>query len=99
MFTEERDYATKQSARRNVADEPDEVADFGVKKTQSRRRVSLRMRRIGKVTDRFETDHGGDFVAARLASAGVNKAAHFIRQKIGRLLVHKRDEPQCMFRL
>src|SRR5207247_8961062 len=94
MFAEERDYATKQRARMNVADEPDEVADLGIKKTQARRRIGLRMRRIGKVADRFKADHRGDFVAARPASAGVNEAAHFIRQKVRRLLVRARNKAQ-----
>src|SRR5215467_6447463 len=78
----------------NGADESDEVADLGVKKTQSWRRIGLRMRRIGKISDRFQADHGGDLVAARFASPGVNKASHFVRQEIGGLLIYKRDEPQ-----
>src|SRR5437899_7017915 len=79
ILTKERDDAMKECPRRKVADESYEVADFGIKNTKARRWISLRSRRIGKIADRFKTDHGRDFVAARLASAGVNKAAHFIR--------------------
>src|SRR5690242_4983405 len=99
MHAERRDYATKQRARLNVAHESYEVANFRVEKTESRRRIGLRMRRIGKIANCFEADHCSDFVATRLASAGVNETSHFIRQKIGRLLVHKRDETQCVLRL
>src|SRR5437762_13707217 len=52
------------------------------------------MRRVRKISDRFQANHGGYLIAARLASASVNKTPHFIRQKVRRFLVHKRDEAQ-----
>src|SRR5213593_4001942 len=76
----------------NIADESDEVANFRVEKTKSRRRIGLGMRRIGEITNRFETDHGGDLIAACSASAGVNETSHLIGQKIRRFLIHKCDE-------
>ena len=97
LLAEKRDDAAKQRTRTNIADESDEVANLRIESAQRPRRISLRVRCIGKIADRFETDHGGDFVAARFASAGVNKASHFARQKIRRLLVHKRDEAQGVF--
>src|SRR2546430_10448687 len=78
----------------NIADESDEVANLRVEKTKSRRRIGLRMRRIGKVADCFEADHCGDFIAACSASAGVNETSHLTRQKIRRVLLHKIDETQ-----
>src|SRR6266496_1765903 len=82
----------------NVANEADEVADVWIKYAESRRRICLRVRRIGKVTNGLQTDHCGDLVAAFLASAGINQAAHFTRQEIRRLLIHERDEAQLVFR-
>src|SRR5256714_6302927 len=76
----------------NIADESDEVANLRVEKTKSRRRIGLRMRRIGKVADCFEADHCGDFIAACSASAGVNETSHLTGQKIRRFLLHKNDE-------
>src|SRR2546425_11794942 len=70
----------------NIADESDEVANLRVEKTKSRRRIGLRMRRIGKVADCFEADHCGDFIAACSASAGVHDTSHLTGQKIRRLL-------------
>src|ERR1700730_11792978 len=52
------------------------------------------MGRIGKIADRFQTDHGGNLLATDFAPVRVNKASHLLCQKIRRLLVHKRDEPQ-----
>ena len=57
------------------------------------------MRCIGKIADRFEADHPRDFVAARFASSGVNKASHFARQEIRRLFVHERDETHRVLHL
>src|SRR2546430_17661644 len=71
----------------NIADESDEVANLRVEKTKSRRRIGLRMRRIGKVADCFEADHCGDFIAACSASAGVNETSHLTGQKIRRFLI------------
>src|SRR5439155_8649686 len=99
LVAEKRDDAAKQRTRTNIADESDEVANLGIESTECPRWIDLRARRVRKIADRFETDHGRDFVAARFASAGVNKASHFARQKIRRFLVHKRDEAQCVFRL
>ena len=82
----------------NVADESDEVANLGIKSAQCSRRIGLRIRRIGKIADRFETDHGRDFVTTLFAASGVNKASHFGRQKIRRLLVHERNEAQGVLR-
>src|SRR5260370_26261547 len=69
----------------NIADESDEVANLRVEKTKSRRRIGLRMRRIGKVADCFEAAHCADFIAACSASAGVNETSHLTAQKIRRL--------------
>src|SRR5436189_5618240 len=52
------------------------------------------MRRVRKISDRFQANHGGYLIAARLASASVNKTPHFICQKVRRFLVHKRNEAQ-----
>src|SRR5215203_3586962 len=82
----------------NVANEADEVADFRMKQAETWRRICLRVRLIGKVTDCLQTDHCGDLVAAFLASAGINQAAHFTRQKIRRLLIHERYKAQRVFR-
>src|SRR6266403_3213968 len=79
IFAKERDDAMKERPRRKVANESYEVANFGIKDAQSRRRIRLRVRCIGKISDRFEAYHGGDFVAALFASPGVNKAAHLVR--------------------
>src|SRR2546429_8688338 len=78
----------------NIADESDEVANLRVEKTKSRRRIGLRMRRIGKVADCFEADHCGDFIAACSASAGVNETSHLTGQKIRRFLIYQIDEKQ-----
>src|SRR4030095_7651830 len=82
----------------NVADEPNEIANFRIKDAEAWRWIRLRMRRIGKIADGFEADHGGDFVAARFASTSVNKASHFARQEIRRLLVHERDKAHRVLR-
>src|SRR5207244_6447472 len=76
----------------NIDNESYEVTNFRVEKTKSRRRIGLRMRRIGKVADCFEADHCGDFIAACSASAGVNETSHLTGQKIRRFLIHKCDE-------
>src|SRR2546425_11239196 len=78
----------------NIADESDEVANLRVEKTKSRRRIGLRMRRIGKVADCFEADHCGDFIAACSASAGVNETSHLTGQKIRRCTLQKSDAKQ-----
>src|SRR5437867_9266290 len=83
----------------NIADESDEVANFRVEKTKSRRRIGLRMRRIGKVADCFEADHCGDFIAACSGSAGVNETSHLTGQKIRRFLIHKCNEAHRVLRL
>ena len=80
----------------NVGDESNKVTNSRIKDTESGCGISLRVRRVRKISDRFQTDHGGDFVATRFASASVNKTSHLLRQKIRRLLVHKRDEAQCV---
>src|SRR6266853_5625637 len=82
----------------NVANKTDEVADLRIKHAETWRRICLRVRRIGKVTDCLQTDHCGDLVAAFLASAGINQAAHFTRQEIRRLLIYERNEAQRVLR-
>src|SRR5205809_44696 len=59
----------------NVANKADEIADVRIKQAETRRRICLRCRRIGKVTDGLQTDHRGDIVAAFFASAGINLAS------------------------
>src|SRR5258707_3768196 len=81
----------------NIADESDEVANLRVEKTKPRRRIGLRMRRIGKVADCFEADHCGDFIAACSASAGVNETSHLTGQKIRRFPHSSRDEARPCF--
>src|SRR5437762_7213561 len=82
----------------NIANETDEVANFRIKQAQTRRRIRLRIRCIGEIADRFQANHRKDFIAVGFASAGVNQAAHFTRQKIRRLLIHERNEAQRVFR-
>src|SRR6266576_907027 len=83
----------------NVADESDKVTDVWIKRAQYPRRIGLRIGCIGKIADRFEADHGGDLVAARFASTGVNVASHFIQQEIRRLFVDERDKAHRVLRL
>ena len=40
-----------------VANKADEIADVRIKQAETRRRICLRFRRIGKVTDGLQTDH------------------------------------------
>jgi len=81
----------------NIGDESNKVANSRIKDAESGCGISLRVWRVGKISDRFQTDHGGDLVAARFASASVNKTSHLLTQKIRRLLVHKRHEAQRVF--
>src|SRR4029453_10622855 len=92
VFSEETDDSTEQITRRNVADESDEVANTGIKHAQPGRRISLRMWRVRKISDRFQANHRRDAIAAGLTSPGVNEASHLTCPKKRRLLVHKRDE-------
>src|SRR2546427_4376844 len=78
----------------NVGDESNKVTNSRIKDTEAGCGISLRVRRVRKISDRFQTDHGGDFVATRFASASVNKTSHLLTQKIRRFLVHKCDEAQ-----
>src|SRR5205814_883520 len=68
--------------------------DRGIENTQAQRRISLRMGRVRKISNRFQAHHGGYLIAARLASASVHKTPHFICQKVRRFLAHKRNEAQ-----
>src|SRR5439155_20745142 len=96
MFAKERDDATEQRPRLNIADEPDEVANFRIKDAQSRRWIALRMRCIGKIANRFEANHRGNFVATRFAATRIDETTHVSAEEIRWLLVHKRDEAQGM---
>src|SRR5437588_8363648 len=78
----------------NVGNESDEVTNRGIKETESGCGISLRVWRVRKISDRFQTDHGGNLVAAGFASASVNKTSHLFAEKIGRLFIHKGDEPE-----
>src|SRR5260370_32873503 len=78
----------------NVGNESDEVTNRGIKDTESRCWISLRVWCVRKISDRFQTDHGGDLVAAPFASTSVNKTPHLLRQKIRRFFVRKRDKTQ-----
>src|SRR6266699_6407370 len=78
----------------NVGDESNKVTNTGIKDTESGCGIRLRVWRVRKISDRFQTDHGGDLVAARFASASVNKTSHLLTQEIRRFLVHERDEAQ-----
>src|ERR1043166_8403548 len=81
----------------NVADESNKVADFRIKNTETRSWISLRIQRLGKITNRLKTDHRFEAIPARFASAGVDETAHFVRQEIRRLLVHKCNEAHRVF--
>src|SRR6266849_9821250 len=78
----------------NIGDESNKITKSRIKDAESGCGISLRVWRVGKISDRFQTDHGGDLVAAGSASASVNKASHLLRQKMRRFLIHKRDEAQ-----
>src|SRR5260370_36506774 len=78
----------------NVGNESDEVTNRGIKDTESRCGISLRVWCVRKISDRFQTDHGGDLVAAPFASTSVNKTPHLLRQKIRRFFVRQRDKTQ-----
>src|SRR5438105_939918 len=52
------------------------------------------MRCVRKIPNRFQTDHGGNFVAASFASACVNETAHLLSLKIGWLFVCEGNEAQ-----
>src|SRR5439155_23043506 len=75
-----------------IAYKSNEVTRPRVKCTDSWNRISLRSRRVRKITDCFQTNHSGNLIAASFATSGVDKTAHLLRLEIGRLLVHKRDE-------
>src|SRR5713226_5376277 len=82
-----------------VAYKSNEVTRPRVKCADCWNRISLRSRRIGKIADRFQADHGGDLIAASFATSGVNETAHLRCLEVGRLFVHERDEAQCLRRL
>ena len=96
VFTEESDGAAEQRTRMNIAYKSDKVADRGIENTQAQRRISLGMRHVRKISDRFQANHGGYLIAARLASASVNKTSHLLCQKVRRLLVRKRNKAQSV---
>src|SRR5438477_12089116 len=78
----------------NVGNESDEVTNRRIKDTESGCGISLRVWRVRKIADRFQTNHGGNLVTAGFASASVNKTSHLFAEKIGRLFIHKGDEPE-----
>ena len=79
-----------------VGHESNEVADSRVQHAQPGRRISLRMQRIRKIANRFQTDHGVDSVPAAFAAARINKTSHLSAEEIWRLFVHKCDKAQCV---
>src|SRR5205814_10668905 len=52
------------------------------------------MRCVRKISNRFQTDHGGNLVAAGFASACVNKTAHLLSLKIGGFFIRESNEAQ-----
>ena len=52
------------------------------------------MRRVRKIPNRLQTDHGGDLIAVGFTPARVNETSHFRRSENERLLVHEGNEAQ-----
>ena len=92
MFPEEGDGAAQQRTRMNVADKSDEVTNRRIKRAEPNRWIGLRTRRVGKIPDRFQTDHGGNLIVASFAPARVDKTSHLRCLEVGRFFIYKRDE-------
>ena len=92
IFTKETDGAAEQTTRMNVGDKADEIASGRIKRSEPNCWISLRSRRVRKIPDRFQTDHGGNLIAASFAPARVNKTSYLRCLEIGRFFIHKRDE-------
>src|SRR2546430_9298713 len=88
---ETRKGSPKQRSRAEIPDESDEVAGCWIKDTESGSRILLRMRCIGKITDRFQTNHRDNLIIASFAAAGVNKAAHARSLEIRWFFINERN--------
>src|SRR5262249_8799141 len=80
-------------ARADIRNKADEVSCLWIKCAEPRRGIRLRIRRFGKIADRFQTDHTDDLLAPLLASRGVNVPTHLRRKKVRWFFVDERDEP------